>query len=220
MLCTHCSDEVKPIVAVDIDGTLADYHRHFLKFACQWLGREDDKKAMGYTGGVSLAEHLDIPIHTYREIKLAFRQGGMKRSAPMFPGARDLCLMLRNLGVELWITTTRPYLRLDNIDPDTREWLRRNDIDYDHLFYDEDKYAQLLLRVDRERVVAVLDDELENIVRASELGLPTVWRRAHANRDQSAPDLLAASGLSWQAATLPDAYSVIRKLVQKWEMRT
>jgi hypothetical protein len=38
VLCTRCSSVVKPLVAVDIDGTLGDYHTHFLNFAREYLG--------------------------------------------------------------------------------------------------------------------------------------------------------------------------------------
>src|SRR5207237_8921310 len=48
--------------------------------------------------------------------------------------------------------------RLDNIDPDTRHWLKRNRIAFDHAIYSEHKYKELGQLVDRERVVAVLDD--------------------------------------------------------------
>jgi hypothetical protein len=50
-------------------------------------------------------------------------------------------------------------MRLDNVDPDTREWLRRHKIPYDHLLYDEKKYRTLSAIVDADRVVAVLDDQ-------------------------------------------------------------
>jgi hypothetical protein len=94
----------------------------------------------------------------WHEAKLAYRQGGMKRTMPVKPGAYRLCKEVREAGAELWITTTRPYLSLDNIVPDTVEWCRRAGIEYDGMLFDEDKYHQLASRVDDSRVVAVLDD--------------------------------------------------------------
>ena len=38
MKCSSCSAPVAPVVAIDIDGTLGDYHQHFIEFAEQWLG--------------------------------------------------------------------------------------------------------------------------------------------------------------------------------------
>jgi hypothetical protein len=61
-------------------------------------------------------------------------------------------------GAELWLTTTRPYLRLDNVDPDTRWWIEKHEVPFDYMLYDECKYQELARRVDRARVVAVVDD--------------------------------------------------------------
>jgi hypothetical protein len=180
VLCSKCNRPTKPVVALDIDGTLANYHRHFLCFAQEWLGHYVSK---GYTGKESLADHLQVDKRMYREIKLAYRQGGLKRSMPIFYGAASIPYALRNNGVEVWLTTTRPYLRMDNIDPDTREWCRRHDIVFDGLLYDEDKYARLVEIVGAERIVAVLDDEPQNLFRSAELGLHSVWMRTQYNQD-------------------------------------
>jgi hypothetical protein len=101
---------------------------------------------------------FEIDLRTFREIKLAYRQGGLKRSMPINPGAIGLFEILHAYGVEVWLTTTRPYLRLDGVDPDTRFWLDRHGIRYYGLIYDEDKYSVLADRIEKERVVAILDD--------------------------------------------------------------
>lgn len=214
MRCTHCANEVKPVVCLDIDGTMADYHGHFLKFAAQWLGIEDDGWAMEYDGSEDLATYMDIEKRLYRQIKLAFRQGGMKRSAPMFPHANVLARNLRSLGVEVWVTTTRPYLRMDNIDPDTREWLSRNGIPFDHLHYDDDKYSSLLDMVDRERIVCVLDDDPKQVSRALEVGIEmALWRRTRFNSSALLP---ATVRVPWSVPSLQDAEQVIIKLLGEW----
>lgn len=176
MLCTKCSEHLKPVVALDIDGTLGDYHLHFFRFADDYMGGSFVKPRLWkpYGGIEKFSDYCmdiyDIDLRTYRDIKLAYRQGARKRSMPVLRGAVPLCHAVVHAGAELWLTTTRPYLRLDNIDPDTRFWLERNGIEYDGLMYDEDKYAVLADRLDPARVVAVVDDETEQINRAV-----TVW---------------------------------------------
>jgi hypothetical protein len=170
MLCSHCSREVKPVVAIDIDGTLGNYHLHFLDFACRYLGWGGLEKLqltahyVHYNGtrkfGEWFCEMLGVDMTTFRQIKLAYRQGGMKRTMPVDPEARAMIVQLRERA-EVWLTTTRPYLRLDNVDPDTRFWLERNGIASDGILYDEEKYHQLATLIDPARVVAVLDDEAE-----------------------------------------------------------
>ena len=213
MLCSRCSDTVKPVVALDIDGTLANYHRHFLNFAQDGLGEFIPK---AYTGNMPLYEHMNIDKRTYRECKLAYRQGGMKRSMPIFYGAESIPWALRNNGAEVWLTTTRPYLRMDNIDPDTREWCRRHNIEFDGLLYDEDKYARLVDIVGTERIVAVLDDEPQNLVRSAELGLYSVWMRTQYNWEAVDPDSQGPPPWHMEVRTVFEAKQHLLRMVEKW----
>lgn len=169
MLCSDCSAQVRPVVAVDIDGTLGDYHGHFIHFAASYLGQLPTR--LDYGGKSNFKQwfqrHYLVDDRTWKDIKLAYRQGAMKRTMPAYPGAASLCQNIIIDGAELWLTTTRPFQRLDNIDPDTREWLSRQGIVYYGLLYDEDKYRVLADNVQPERVVAVLDDLPEQFHAAS-----------------------------------------------------
>jgi hypothetical protein len=172
---------MKPVVALDIDGTMGDYHKHFTMFAEMWTGRSmPDPKRMN--PAQPFHQHLGMSKATYRQCKLAYRQGGMKRSMPPMFGCDTLTRELRRAGAEVFICTTRPYLRLDTIDPDTRHWLRRNHVQFDGLLYGEHKYRQLLTIVNRSRVIGVLDDEVDLCRRAADLFLPTYIKDAPYNR--------------------------------------
>lgn len=169
-----------PVVALDIDGTLGDYHGHFIRFAEQWLGKELPNP-YAVTNGVPLYQYLHISKAIYRECKLAYRQGGMKRSMPAYEGASDITRLIRHLGAQVWICTTRPYLRLDNIDPDTRHWLRRNKIQYDGLLFGDHKYRDLH-NAAGDRVLFVVDDLPPMLNQAIDLGMRTVLRDQPYNR--------------------------------------
>lgn len=172
MKCSECSNIIHPIVAIDIDGTLGDYHSHFLKFAEAYLG-SSAPGSFAYVGEEPFKawfmEAYGCDEATWQTIKLAYRQGAQKRSMPVYPDAKWLVENLKWDDVEVWLTTTRPYLRLDGVDPDTRAWLSRNGIMFDGLLYDEDKYNVLSERVDPDRVVAVLDDLPEMYDTAAQL---------------------------------------------------
>jgi uncharacterized HAD superfamily protein len=73
-------------------------------------------------------------------------------------------------------------MRLDNMDPDTREWLRRNEVPYKGLLYDENKYDRLCEAIDKERVVLVLEDQLDQCNAAKRAGLPVVMMGSNWNR--------------------------------------
>jgi phosphoglycolate phosphatase-like HAD superfamily hydrolase len=144
---------------------------------------------------------MGISKGTYRQIKLAYRQGGMIRSMPCFEGAQDLINGLRKAGLAVWICTTRPYLRLDNMATDTTHWLKRNHIKADGLIASDYKYHDLVKAVGRESVVAVLDDLPEMCDQANRAGIesvlmtrshnePAPWDGVRASSLKEALDLL------------------------------
>lgn len=197
---------VKPVIGLDVDGTIGIYHEHFIKFAEQWLGTEINPR---YDGSVSLAKWCGVSKARYRQIKLAYRQGGMKRSMPVYTGARALTMGLRQSGAEVVICTTRPYLHLSNIEPDTSHWLRRNGIQHDGLIMGEHKYRQLAREYGKENIVMVLDDLPDQLAIASTIGLPAVLRINGHNR--SAFDQYP------HVFTLYDALLVGRERIQQWK---
>lgn len=180
MRCSQCSNPVKPIVVFDIDGTLGDYHGHFTQFCERYWNL--DIGGHPYTGIVEFECWLGITKEQYREAKLAYRQGGNKRWMPCYAESAEVVREARKLA-EVWICTTRPWQRLDNVDPDTREWLRRNEIEVDGLLYGDGKYFQLCETVDPARIAAVVEDLPEQFGIARTLGLPVILRENHHNYD-------------------------------------
>lgn len=182
--------EGKPVVALDIDGTLGDYHKNFFKFADLYFGDDFRFPSLVKTNhGLPLWEHMGLTERDYRDAKLAYRQGGWKRWMPVYPGAPALTALIRGVGAEVWLCTTRPYLRLDNVDPDTREWLRRNKIEYDALLFDPvsddsgTKYDELK-RQAGDRVCSIVDDlpEMYAAARDAFPDIPPVLRDQPYNR--------------------------------------
>lgn len=171
MLCDHCGSSVKPVVSFDIDGVLGDYHNHFIRFCVKYWAHTS-VKPWAYDGSIEFEEWLGLTKIEYREAKLAYRQGGTKRWMPAYQGAMEAVRTVRNAGADIWISTSRPWQRLDNIDPDTREWLSRNAIRFDGLLYGDDKYHQLVQAVDPARIVGVVDDLDYQCRLAEKAGVP------------------------------------------------
>jgi hypothetical protein len=136
--------------------------------------------------GLALHKFMGTSKSTYRQCKLAFRQGGLERSMPAYPGASELCRSLRNAGAEVWLCTTRPYLKMDTQSPNTVHWLRRNKIQFDHMLSGPHKYRDLAKSVGAERVVGVLDDLPEMYDQAESLGLNPILRDQPYNRHVTA----------------------------------
>lgn len=212
MKCTDCYKDVRPVVAIDIDGTLGEYHLHMIDLAEMYFGRPFPHTYIGeYQEFSDWFAQFGVTKADYRQLKLAYRQGGWKRFMPVFPGAWPLLTSLRSWDVEVWLCTSRPYLRLDNVDPDTREWLERNGLEYDGLIYGEDKYERLVATVGKERIIGVLDDLPEMIDAAEALGLPayqiarqhnqhiTAHRGIRCGSLSAARDTFLKGAAEWQA---------------------
>lgn len=215
-----------PVVAIDIDGTLGNYHAHFLCFAESWYGKPMPN-ATEINPGIPLHRFMHTSKSTYRQCKLAYRQGGLKRSMPVYAGADQLCKEIRRAGAELWICTTRPYLRLDNIDPDTRHFLRRNRIQYDAVIYGEHKYHDLVRQVSKDRIVCVMDDLPAMCDQAYDIGILPLLRDQPYNRHYiqkvwpASPDL-GIAGVSrvatiWRVRDMEQAQYDINMLIRKWK---
>jgi hypothetical protein len=177
---------VKPVVVFDIDGTWADYHGGFHEFCHRYftdlprpaphMGIFDCIMGECFWDGVGEFEnHIGITKAQYREAKLAYRLGGNKRSLRAFADMTDLVQRLQAAGCEVWVATTRPWSSLSNIDPDTQEWLRRQRVTVDGLLYGDTKYAQLCEAIDKERIIACVED----------LGLPVIQIKRNHNRHSS-----------------------------------
>jgi hypothetical protein len=213
--------EGKPVVALDVDGTLGDYHRHFLWFAEQYLDKPMPD-AQTINPGERLHRFMGVSLANYRAAKLAFRQGGFKRWMPAYPYASELTTSVRRAGAEVWICTTRPYLRLDNIDPDTREWLRRNNIKYDAVLFGEDKYKELKRQAGG-RVAAILDDLPEMYREARLLFQPgySPFQESPPGptiilRDQPYNQHIQVPA---RALTLEDAWEYVQEGLSSWRLR-
>lgn len=210
MLCSECSKPIVPVLAVDIDGTLGDYHGHFWDFAREWLGVPVPDPADVYRGGGPygqwFCETYGVDITTFRTIKLAYRQGGLKRTMPVDEHAQGMMYSLAKMA-EVWVTTTRPWERYDRVDPDTVEWLRRNSITHDGLLFNEYKIRELYQRVDPQRVVAVLDDE-PSVLWEVVQGVPILLRTQY-NVEAEWDGVVATS--------LPEAWRLMTEYLQTWK---
>lgn len=206
-------DPFGPVVALDIDGTSGDYHGHFIRFAEGYLGRPLPS-ATQYTGGVPFHKYLGVSRETYNTMKLAYRQGGMKRSMPPYAGIGEFSRLVRKAGCQVWICTTRPYLRLDNIDPDSRHWLtKRAKIQYDAVLYGRHKYTDLKRAVGVERVVIVYDDLPAMIEQAMRLGMPACLRAQPYNYGWN-PE---SSGRFWVADSVLDMAVTFESALEDWK---
>jgi len=180
MLCSHCGDKVLPVVVFDLDGTLAEYHKAFTSFCGRYFDRD---MRSDWDGSGNFEDYLGLTRPEYREAKLAYRQGGNKRWLAHYEDPWTLFKTIQEqFTCEIWIATTRPWQRLDNIDPDTTEWIRRRHLNVHGLLYGEDKYERLVGVVDPRRIVACVEDLISQFLMAERLKLPVFQVERPHNR--------------------------------------
>lgn len=210
---------MNPIFALDLDGTLFGYHRHFLAFANQYFGLRVD--AYSYDARLPLHKYLGVSKERYRRCKMAYRRGELKRSIPLldppYPNARTLTRTLRQWKCDVWLCTTRPYLAYQEVDDATRESLRRNGVLYQGIMWGEHKYRDLVKQVGAKRIVGVLDDLPAMCQQSDLLGL----RTAFALRDHNEKQWAARSGETWSVgieavATEEDTLALFRGWLAEW----
>jgi phosphoglycolate phosphatase-like HAD superfamily hydrolase len=213
---------MRPVIGLDIDGTLLAYHPHFVRFARDWLG-DDGLDPYGYDARQPLHQYLGVSKAMYRRCKLAYRRGELKRSLlPLdrpYPQARELTHQLRRKGFDIWLCTTRPYLSHDTVDEATRHNLRRNGVLYQGIIWGQHKYRELVRTVGAERVVGVLDDLPEMCNQATSLGLRTAFAVREHNQQQ-----LLTFGVSgvypWALArTHDDTINLFDIWLKEWQQR-
>lgn len=188
-----------PVVGFDIDGTLGDYYEHFRWFAQLYT---QTKLTVDWSETDEFSEALGLSKEEYRQIKLAYRQGGMKRCLPVLnrQESQELIPAIRRRGIQVWITTTRPWQRLDNIDPDTQFWINQNFGRVDGVIYGAEKYEDLIDIVGQDRILGIFDDLPENIVRAQQLNLNAAIRAGDHNerwRESFDGEIIHANSYMW-----------------------
>lgn len=207
---------MRPVIGLDIDGTLVDYHAHFLRFAEQWLGKDVEPD---YYADIPMHKHIGVSKTMYRRCKLAYRRGEMKRSVPLlrapYPNANELTHQLRRWGCDIWLCTTRPYLSHDAVDEATRHNLRRNGIVYQGLIWGEHKYRELVRTVDKASIIGVIDDLPEMCQQAENLGLPvSLAIRDHNGHQQWRAD---GSVVPWYPVrTHDDTLALCKRWLNDW----
>lgn len=212
--------KVRPVVALDLDGTLLDYYPHFLRFAAMYFGTwdPDEPSFYDYDARIPLHSYLRVSKTSYRQCKLAYRRGQMKRSLLMlphpFPQAGALTRHLRRWGCDVWLCTTRPYLSHDEVDDATRHNLRRNGVVYQGIIWGEHKYRELVRTVGRNRIAAVVDDLPDMCRQAETLGLPVGFAlRPHNDRQYS------SLGARWpKVVHHEDTLVWLREQLDKWKV--
>ena len=125
------------IVAVDIDGVLADYPNNWI----DWLNSKNNG-AIKYRN----LKHAKLAIgySNYKNLKKEFRETGQEFYAPLKEGAYEFMQSLSKKGYCIVLLTARPLFEIKQVLYDTIEWLKKHELPYHLIFQGKDKHIKLM----------------------------------------------------------------------------
>ena len=122
-------------IAVDIDGVLANYPISFQNFIMKkenvWVDLKGYDLYEQYAGVLGRERMI--------ELKHEYRDSGEKRNIPVCDGAKEFLDHFYDEAYTIILLTSRPYKKYSRIFADTIEWLKKNDLKYHAIIWDEEK---------------------------------------------------------------------------------
>ena len=149
------------IVFVDIDGVLASWPKTYINFV-------NKKFNTNYNTLKNIENNLDKrELYTTKQ---EYRLSGIKSNMDVLEGAHLFLEKLKQFGYYIILLTARPYKKIFRIYSDTLEWLKKNNLYFDAILWDEEKEKYIIEHFNIDNVVFCIDDSIENINKLSAKG--------------------------------------------------
>ena len=143
------------IAIIDIDGVLNNYPINFINFIDKCEGIKID----------SLHSFSSKNQEKYKELKSLFRKSGEEALY-----CKENCKSIEFLNnfssitnVKIVLLTARPYKKYTNLFVETLEWLKRNNVKFDYLFFADNKLDFIEENFKQNQVNFIVDDQIENV---------------------------------------------------------
>lgn len=171
-----CQSLDKDIALIDIDGVLADYVKGILI----WIKRNYPvlAKNVDRCRKESLwvdATSLRIDDQRFQEIKHHFRTSRGKADLPLVQNAQRFLRECKSKGLSVVLLTSRPIDKYPNIYTDTLEWLNKNELLFDYLWWAVDKKEAILSKNIRTKIKFAVDDDSKYVLQYSRMGITCYW---------------------------------------------
>jgi uncharacterized HAD superfamily protein len=147
----------KPIVGLDLDGVMANYTKGLIEYINKELHNDFDTSVVYYR----IEDHLSgVSKEVFNKLLDGFRTTGQKRYLDIFPGAKRFVQLLRHNGYSVILLTARPYKIYKRMFSDTIYWLKKNNIEYDAILFNDDKGNTLINTFGAEKIRFFVEDNL------------------------------------------------------------
>jgi uncharacterized HAD superfamily protein len=153
--------KLKNIAAIDIDGVLCDYDEGMIRYI---------QRVEKFKFKVRSLELIKTEMGSIRweEMKHRFRSSGYKTKMPVYEDARRFLFRLKKAGYFIALISARPFQQYTRIYSDTVEWLKKNRLPYDLLFFDELKHLKITKVIPN--IKFMVEDRKEYVDEIAKLG--------------------------------------------------
>lgn len=169
------------IIVTDVDGTLADYRKSFLK----WLQEKGIEPAKEATS-LLLDSALELEYPEYYKLKEEFEESGGYRTLTPYWDSVDALEAAHCFNWYIVATTARPNNVYKRIFQDTLYWFGTNNIPLDELHMVGDGRILLAHELAKNNHVVMLEDDPSLALRAAKSGLKVYLRRQIYNESMTA----------------------------------
>lgn len=181
------------VVAVDIDQVLFGYLDSFLDFVQEKTSIDMAQYRQPETFDVYglLAEKFGFgKIQTLKD---EYRQSGQKRKGYLLNGAKRFLDLLRAEKFTIILLTARPYKQYRRLYADTLEWLKRYELPFDGIIWDERK--NLVVYQEFPDLAFMVEDNLDTAKEVAKLGCKVYLLDKSYNQSPEIPNILRVESL-------------------------
>jgi len=111
----------------------------------------------------------------FYELKENYRLSGIKQNMGTVAGARETLELLKEKDYFIILITARPYKKYFRIYSDTLNWLKKNNLKFDALIWQEEKEKYIIEHFNRDQALFCIDDNVSNIEKLAKNGFKTFY---------------------------------------------
>ena len=155
------------VIAIDIDGVLAQYPESFIAFIEKETGKD--------FSNIELTTHnlydllgKELGLETMKQLKHKYRNSGEKKFLPIIENSVNATQQLKKKGFTIVLLSARPYKQHPRIFADTIYWLKNNNFMYDAIIWGENKEEKIINEFPNMKFM--VEDLLENANKVANIG--------------------------------------------------
>ncbi len=174
-------------IGIDIDDTITDINEELENAALEYATTLEKNQAKDIS---NLVDKNDGNIYqvkygfTYDELKYFLKdiQESITEKAIPRENAKETISKLRKAGNEIYIVTARDFEFHDDPYTLSKEWLDKNDIEYDKLIVNARDKAQICKE---EKIDVFIDDKTSNCTDVAKIGVASIRIANDTNKNDS-----------------------------------